>query len=164
MASPSTGGPDRLAGQADAAPAAASSPAAARLLALGVRRDVAYALGERPVAQVERVITQARTKSGVRDLAGWVVAALRNLPAEEPAAPPPPKVSDLAILAHPGLTNAERERWLRRFRTADPADRPPSSPAFIRSTPMTQPNLPSDLAAERATQGAILLARRAPTP
>lgn len=29
---------------------------------------------------------------------------------------------------------------------------------------MTQPNIPSDLAAERATLGSILLARRAPTP
>lgn len=96
-----------------------------RLLQLGARRDVAQTLADRPLTQVERVIAQARARPGVRDVAGWVVSALRALPAQEPTAvAPPPKVSDLAILAHPGLSNHERTRWLTRFRNADPAERP----------------------------------------
>lgn len=122
---PAGGGSDHLAGQHAGPPPPEQPSAITRLLALGVRRDVAQALGGRPLAQVDRVIAQARARPGVRDLAAWVVAALRALPADEPAAPPPlPRVSDLAILTHPGLSNAERTRWLTRFRNADPAERP----------------------------------------
>jgi hypothetical protein len=100
-------------------------PVVRQLLAVGVRQDVARQLADRPAAQVTRVIAQARARQNVKDVAGWVVSALRALPAEEPAlAAPPPKVSDLAILLHQGLTNHERMRWLTRFRNADLADRP----------------------------------------
>lgn len=94
-----------------------------RLLAIGVRRDVAAGLAERPLGQTERVIAEGRARPEVRSLAAWVVSALRALPAEAPAAAPP-KVSDLAILTHPDLSNGERTRWLNRFRSADPTDRP----------------------------------------
>jgi hypothetical protein len=46
------------------------------------------ALGRATAAQVARVIAQAWAQRGVRDIAGWVVSALRALPADEPAAPP----------------------------------------------------------------------------
>lgn len=114
----------------------AASPAAARLREIGVRRDVAATLAGRSLAQVERVIGLARRHPGVRDIAAWVVSVLRALPAEEPAAQPPPKVSDLAILTHQGLTNAERTRWLTRFRHADPIDRPDILNRFLQEHPI----------------------------
>jgi hypothetical protein len=117
-------------------PELSQSDAAIRLSQLGVRRDVIQTLADRPLAQVERVIAQARRCQGVRDIAAWVVGALRALPAEEPAAPPPPpKVSDLAILIHRGLTNAERTRWLTRFRNADLIDRPAVLSRFLQEHP-----------------------------
>lgn len=121
---------------AQAQPAALPTPAAARLRQIGVRCDVAETLAHRPLAQIERVITQARRQPNVRDLAAWVVSVLRALPAEElPVAPPPPKVSDLAILTHPGLSNAERLRWLVRFRNADLVDRPVILSRFLHEHP-----------------------------
>lgn len=114
------------------------------LLAVGVRRDVARQFIERPLTQVARVIGQARARQGVRDIAGWVVSALRALPEGEPEpAAPPPKVSDLAILTHPGLTNHERMRWLTRFRNADPADRAAVLTRFHAEHPDTEHTLPS---------------------
>jgi hypothetical protein len=113
-----------------------TTPAEERLLQLGVRRDIARSLANRLISQVERVITQVRSRQGVRDQAAWVVSALRALPADElPAAPPPPKVSDLAILTHPSLTNTERTRWLARFRNTAPADRPAVLAQFHQEHP-----------------------------
>lgn len=94
-----------------------------RLRDLGVRAEVAQSLRDRPVAAIDRLAAQAQARPDVRDRAAWVVSALRALPAEPPAAPAP-RVSDLAILTHPGLTNSERTRWLTRFRNADLVDRP----------------------------------------
>lgn len=114
----------------------AQGTALARLRALGVRPEVALTLAGRPLAQVERVIGQARARGGVRDLAAWVVSALRALPSEEPRpGSPSPKVSDLAILTHQGLSNQERVRWLARFRGADPADRPALLARFAAEHP-----------------------------
>lgn len=107
------------------APTAPATTVVSRLLrGVGVRADVATAFSDRDPAQVERVIAQARARSGVRDLAAWVVSALRALPATAEVAPPPPKVSENAILFHPSLSGYERQRWLARFRRAEPADRP----------------------------------------
>lgn len=108
------------------------------LLAVGVRRDVAHQLAARPLTQVARVIAQARARQGVRDVAGWVVSALRALPESEPEpVVPTPKVSDLAILTHRGLSNHERVRWLTRFRSAEPADRPAVLARFHAEHPDT---------------------------
>ncbi|MBX0328781.1 hypothetical protein K2Z83_13970, partial [Oscillochloris sp. ZM17-4] len=87
------------------------------------RRSVAAGLADRPASQVARVIAQARARTDVRDLAGWVVAALRDLPDESPPESPPTRVSSSPILFHPGLSGRERQIWLNRFRAADPADR-----------------------------------------
>jgi hypothetical protein len=94
------------------------------LSALGVRGDVARTLADRPPAQVARVIAQAQARPDVRDRAAWVVSALRALPPDD--APPAllPPVSLTPILNHPTLTPQERMLWVRRFRSADPADRP----------------------------------------
>lgn len=111
-----------------------------QLRAAGVRQDVARTLRDRPAAQVARVIAQARARPGVRDLAAWVVSALRALPPEEPVANErPPRLSDLPILLHPGLTGAQRQRWLTRFRTADPADRPAILARFRAEHPLEAP-------------------------
>lgn len=129
----SGGGGDPILGS-DTPPA--QGTALARLRALGVRPEVALTLAGRPLAQVERVIGQARARGGVRDLAAWVVSALRALPSEEPRpGSPSPKVSDLAILTHQGLSNQERVRWLARFRGADPADRPALLARFAAEHP-----------------------------
>ena len=101
-----------------------SSEGSKLLRAIGARADSAAELSNRPLSQIQRVIAQVQARSGVRDRAGWVVAALRALPAEELAVVPAPRVSDLAILTHPELTNDQRQRWLIRFRNADLADRP----------------------------------------
>jgi hypothetical protein len=85
-----------------------------------VRADVAVTLATRPRAQIQRVIAQGRAQPGVRDLAAWVVSALRALPAEAAA---PPHISDRAILFHPGISGYQRQIWLGRFRAAEPADR-----------------------------------------
>jgi hypothetical protein len=83
-----------------------------------VRRSVAASLAERPTSQVARVIAQARARSDVRDLAAWVVSALRDLPAvEEPPEPTRP-LSALPIHTHPDLTDEQRDRWIYRFRAA----------------------------------------------
>jgi lipase chaperone LimK len=73
-------------------------------------------LAERPVAQVTRVITQARARADVRDLAAWVVSALRDLPATEEPLEPERPLSALPIYQHPGLTDEQRDRWIYRFR------------------------------------------------
>lgn len=93
------------------------------LRSVGVRRAVAHSLADRPQAQVARVIAQARARTDVRDLAGWVVSALRELPDAPAEAPPPAQVSPAPILFHPGLSGYERQIWLSRFRAAEPADR-----------------------------------------
>lgn len=113
------------------------------LRAIGVRADVANTFAERPVEQIARVIAQARARQGVRDLAGWVVSALRALPAVEELAPPPPKVTETAILFHPGITGYERMVWLNRFRKADPADRPAVLARFLAEHPLEEPNAPT---------------------
>lgn len=118
------GGSEALRDPQHRTPAAAPSPAERLLCGIGVRADVAASLAGRDPAQIVHLIAQARARTGVRDLAGWVVSALRALPPTEAATPPPPKVSDLPILSHPGLSHAERQRWLMRFRNAEPAERP----------------------------------------
>jgi hypothetical protein len=85
---------------------------------------VARTLADRPLPQVERIIAQVQARPGVRDRAAWVVSALRALPIAEELPAPPPPVSLTPILEHPSLTPQERALWLRRFRSADPADRP----------------------------------------
>jgi hypothetical protein len=120
-------------------PAARPEPSGAvpLLRGIGVRADVARTLADRDPAQVARVIAQARARHGVRDLAAWVVAALRALPTSEVQAPVQgPKVSDLAILTHPHLTNAERQRWLGRFRAAEPAERADVLARFTTEHPL----------------------------
>jgi hypothetical protein len=63
-------------------PAATAPSESTRLLrAIGVRADVAATFAERAVDQTQDVIAKARTQPGVRDLAAWVVSALRALPA-----------------------------------------------------------------------------------
>jgi len=99
-------------------------PTGARLLReIGVRRSVSERMGVRPQEQIAQVIAQARARGDVRDLAGWVVSALRELPEVQPVGPPRPKASDRTILVHPELTHAERSRWLTRFRNADAIER-----------------------------------------
>jgi hypothetical protein len=95
------------------------------LRSVGVRADTARQLAHHAPAQIARIIAQARGREGVRDVAGWVVSALRALPLDDlDQSAPPPKVSDLAILLHTGLSNSERMRWLTRFRAADLVERP----------------------------------------
>jgi hypothetical protein len=109
---------DRTSDQSVSPQADAPAPTeSARLLqAVGVRHSVAASLADRPSAQVARVIAQARTRPNVRDLAAWVVSALRDLPtAEEPQEPERP-LSAYPIHIHPGLSDEQRDRWIRRFR------------------------------------------------
>ena len=114
-------------------------PAGALLLReIGVRRSEREKLAMRPREQIAQVIAQARARGDVRDLAGWVVSALRELPETPPAGPPQPKVSDRAILMHPELTHAERARWLTRFRSADTTERPAILERFIKEHPYEQ--------------------------
>jgi hypothetical protein len=108
---------------------------AARLRTFGVRADVAALLADRPLAQVERIIAQAQARQDIRDRAGWVVAALRMLPASEPPAPPAP-VNESAILFHPTISGYERQQWLGRFRRAEPADRPEILKRFHAAHPL----------------------------
>lgn len=107
-----------------------------QLRAIGVRHSVARQLGAHTGEMVARVIADARTRPGVKDLAGWVVSVLRDLPPDQPPPTPPPRVSDLPILLHPGLTHAERERWYMRFRYAAPADRPAILERFHAEHPL----------------------------
>jgi hypothetical protein len=94
------------------------TPAWQMLCSIGVRADVATRLATRPTEQVARVIAQARARQGVRDVAGWVVSALRALPETDVRQPDtverPP--SPLPIYTHPGLSDEQRDRWIRRFR------------------------------------------------
>jgi hypothetical protein len=92
------------------------------LRALGVRTDTIRQLADRPAAQVMRVIEQARTQTGVRNIAAWVVSALRALPVDV-VAPAPRHISDTPIVLHQGISGRERQIWLARFRAADLADR-----------------------------------------
>jgi hypothetical protein len=94
------------------------------LRAIGVRADVAVTFAHRSGDQTRDVIAKARTQPGVRDLAAWVVSALRALPAAEEIAPAPPKASERVILFHRGISGYDRQRWLAIFRSADPVDRP----------------------------------------
>jgi hypothetical protein len=105
----------RVPDQIEAAPPSES----ARLLqAVGVRRSVAASLEAHPTAQVTRVIAEAQARSDVRNLAAWVVSALRDLPLiEEPPVPMRP-LSALPIHMHPGLSDEQRDRWIYRFRAA----------------------------------------------
>jgi hypothetical protein len=71
---------------------------------------------------VSRVIAQARGRSDVRDLPGWVVSALRDLPATDaPPAAPEPLLSAVPIYQHPDLTDEQRDRWIYRFRAVTTA-------------------------------------------
>jgi hypothetical protein len=95
-------------------------PESCRLLReIGVRRSVREGLSHHSGEQVARAISQARARGDVRDLAGWVVSALRELPPVEdgPAVPDRP-LSALPIYTHPGLSDEQRDRWIRRFRAA----------------------------------------------
>jgi hypothetical protein len=94
----------------------APSESAQILLAAGVRRSVAMSLADRPVAQITRVIAQARARADVRDLAAWVVSALRDLPATDAPLEPERPLSALPIYQHPGLSDEQRDRWIYRFR------------------------------------------------
>jgi hypothetical protein len=106
-------------------PATCHLPPASRLLqSIGIRRSVAANLADRPEPLVARLIAQARARTDVRDLAGWVVAALRDLPAEMPTLAPEPPPSVFTIHEYPGLSDEERDRWVWRFhRAATPADK-----------------------------------------
>jgi hypothetical protein len=101
--------------------AAVAEPESCRLLReIGVRRSVRGQFAARPSEQVARVIRQARGRGDVRDLAAWVVSALRDLPeaaGDSPAADERP-LSALPIHTHPGLSDEQRDRWIRRFRAA----------------------------------------------
>lgn len=119
-------------------PSAEHTEATHLLCTAGVRADVAAQLADRDPGQIQRIIAQARARAGIRDVAAWVVSALRALPAAETA--PPPKVSEKAILFHPQLSGYERQRWLTRFRTADPADRPAVLARFLAEHPMEEPD------------------------
>lgn len=105
---------------------------------IGVRRSVSERMGVRPQEQIAQVIAQARARGDVRDLAGWVVSALHELPESQPVGPPRPKASDRAILMHPELTHAERSRWLTRFRNADATARSAVLERFIKEHPHEQ--------------------------
>jgi hypothetical protein len=74
----------------------------------------------------------------VRDLAAWVVSALRELPAVEEAPLAAPRVSEREILFHPDLSGRERQQWLARFRRADPADRASVLARFHTEHPVTE--------------------------
>lgn len=119
-----------------ASPPVESTEASRLLCAAGVRADVAAQLADRDPEQVRRVLAQAQARAGVRDRAAWTVSALRALPATEAA--PSPKVSEKAILFHPRLSGFERQRWLTRFRTADPADRPAVLARFHAEHPLEE--------------------------
>lgn len=108
------------------------------LLQLGVRRSVAHQLADLPLAQVERVIAQTRARQGVHDVAGWVVSALRDLPATE--APPPPRVSETTIQFHPGISGRERQIWLARFRGASSIEQPTILARFLAEHPLEEPH------------------------
>lgn len=86
------------------------------LLSIGVRRNIAISLGERPTEQVLRVISQARNISKVRDLAGWTVSALRDIPVDVVEPEPLKAPSIYPIYMHPGLTSDQRSDWILRFR------------------------------------------------
>jgi hypothetical protein len=110
--------------QPDQSPPSLLSESGHLLRAIGVRADVVATLANRPSDQTRDVIAKARTQPGVRDLAAWVVSALRALPAAEEITPAPPKVSERAILFHPAISGYDRQRWLAIFRGSDPVDRP----------------------------------------
>jgi hypothetical protein len=67
------------------------------------------------------VITQARARSDVRDLAAWVVSTLRDLPETDVKVEPEQLLSAKPIYFHPNLTSDERSDWLMRFRRATTA-------------------------------------------
>ena len=125
---------------ADAANTSDTVGASAKLLrGIGVRADVAAQLDAHPPEQVARLINQAHNRPDVRDTAAWVVSALRTLPIDAVSTvPPPPKVSEAAILFHPNLSGFDRQRWLNRFRNADPADRPAIMVRFHAEHPMEE--------------------------
>ncbi len=98
-----------------------ASESARALRGIGVRRDTARTLASHPLAQVERVIAQARARGSVRDLAAWVVSALRALPTEgeiEELAASEQPVSPMVIYLHPALTDEARYYWVRRYHAA----------------------------------------------
>ncbi|NTV99944.1 MAG: hypothetical protein HGA19_01425 [Oscillochloris sp.] len=100
---------------------------------IGVRRSVATSLADREPSQVSRLIAQARARLDVRDIAAWVVAALRDLPDEPIALPPAPvRVSEGPILFHSGISGYQRQIWLSRFRAALPGDRQAILDRFIQ--------------------------------
>jgi uncharacterized membrane protein len=71
-------------------------------------------------------------------MAAWVVSALRELPLETTASAAVPRVSDRDILLHPGLSHAERSRWLSRFRNADAVERHAVLSRFYQEYPHVQ--------------------------
>lgn len=112
--------PQRVEPAAPQTPTAAATETACLLQTLGVRTDIVRQLADRPVTQVARVIGLARARSDVRDRAAWVVSALRALPADEPETPPADDRPHSAkpIHTHPGLSDEQRDRWIKRFRAA----------------------------------------------
>ncbi len=88
---------------------------------------------------MERVIAQAYARPDIRDLAAWVVSALRALPVEGETAASK-HLSEQAILFHPGLLNEERRLWLDRFRAALPSARPAILDEFYTTYPLENRN------------------------
>jgi hypothetical protein len=68
------------------------------------------------------VISQARARQDVRNIAAWVVSVLRTLPTEE-IVPVTDGPSALPILLHQDISGYDRMRWMEIFRSTAPADR-----------------------------------------
>jgi hypothetical protein len=113
------------------------------LRGIGVRADVAARLDAHPPEQITQLIGQARNRPEVRDVAAWVVSALRVLPIDVVAPAPPPKVSEATILFHPTISGFDRMRWLNRFRNAESADRPAILARFHAEHPPEEGNVPA---------------------
>jgi hypothetical protein len=113
--------PAKNAEQRGESDSADETPVGAMLRSIGVRSDIASKLADRPAAQVAHVIATARARPGVRDVAAWVVSALRALPdhvVDLPPVEPERPLSARPIYFHPDLTAEQRSQWLIRFRRA----------------------------------------------
>jgi hypothetical protein len=93
------------------------------LMTINVRPEQLIELAEMPIAIVETAITSAKARDGIRDLAGWVVSALRahrdhgwKIAPPSPR-PDPPEALRLAFARYAAEQEAERHAGL-------PNDRP----------------------------------------